>query len=292
MIEKFQYTPILGWSFRRYEIFKMCKRQYFYEYYPKFDDFYSEYKIKELKALTSIPLSIGIITHKIIAIILKRLMRSEREININKLWEFVKEEIERYCKNNTFSEIYYGETKKLNKEKLFSSIKLSLENLLDSNRFNWIKENAIKNKKNWIIDPPGYGEFRLSGIKLYCKVDFLFPFEDNFYIIDWKTGKEDIKKHKKQLMGYLWWGIYHLQKEPKKFLTISAYLTPEYSEKEIKFKEYELENFIYNVKKETEEMFSFCKDIEQNIPIPKEKFEKTSKKKICSFCNYREICVD
>ena len=35
--EKFDYTPILGWSVTRYDKFLTCKRQYYYEYYGKYD---------------------------------------------------------------------------------------------------------------------------------------------------------------------------------------------------------------------------------------------------------------
>jgi len=291
LIEKFNYTPILGWSLSRYETFKMCPRQYFYGYYPKFDPEYSEYKIKELKSLTSIPLAIGIITHDVIAALLGRLLKSESTVDRKRFLGFAEKELEKYCKQNKFSEVYYEEIKEINKKDLLSSIKKNLENLLNSKRFKWIKEKAVKNKHKWIIEPPGYGEFRLDGMKTYCKVDFLFPFEEKTYIIDWKTGKEDRKKHDKQLMGYVCWASYHFKNKPEQYLAISAYLDPTYREKELQFKNYQVENFIHTVQKETEEMHKFCEDVSENIPIPKENFKKTTNEKICNYCNFREICL-
>jgi len=291
LIEKFEYTPILGWSISRYDKFKLCQRQYFYTYYPKFDSEYSEYKIKELKVLTSIPLAVGIVTHDIIAKLLERLIKSERKINKERFLDYAKKEIEEYCKHNKFSEVYYKEIEKVSKEDLFQSIKKNLENLLNSERFNWIREKAAKNKHKWIIEPPGYGEFRLDGMKIYCKVDALFPFDEKTYIIDWKTGKEDRKKHDKQLTGYVCWASYHFKNKPENFSAISAYLHPTYREKEMQFKNYEIENFIHTVQKETEEMHSFCEDVSENIPIPKENFKKTTNEKICNYCNFREICL-
>ena len=291
LIEKFDYTPILGWSLSRYETFKICKRQYFYSYYPKFDSEYSEYKIKELKALTSIPLTIGIITHDVIAALLGRLLKSERPVDRKRFLEFAEKEIEKYCKHNKFSEVHYEEVKKINVEEILSSIKNNLENLLNSDRFKWIRERAVKNKHKWIIEPPGYGEFRLDGMKTYCKVDFLFPFNDKTYIIDWKTGKEDRNKHDKQLTGYVCWASYHFKNNPEQYLAISAYLDPTYREKEVEFKNYQIENFIHTVHTETEEMHSFCENVSENIPVPKEKFKKTTNGKICNYCNFREICL-
>ena len=291
LIEKFEYTPILGWSLSRYDTFKICRRQYFYNYYPKFDPEYSEYKIKELKSLTSIPLAIGIITHDVIAKLLERFIESERPINRNRFLDYTQNEIQKFCKQNKFSEIHYEETENINEKELFSSIKTNLENLLNSERFGWIKEKAVKNKRNWIIEPPGYGEFRLEGMKAYCKVDFLFPFDEKTYIIDWKTGKEDRIKHDKQLTGYACWASYHFKNKPEQYTAISAYLSPTYREKETQFKNYQIENFIHTVQKETEEMHSFCEDVSENIPVPKENFKKTTNEKICNYCNFREICL-
>ena len=55
----FEFTKILGWSSSRYELFTKCKRQYFYNYYPRFVKSVPYYKVAELKSLTSIPLEIG-----------------------------------------------------------------------------------------------------------------------------------------------------------------------------------------------------------------------------------------
>ncbi|MCX6071749.1 MAG: hypothetical protein NTU91_12985 [Chloroflexi bacterium] len=35
LIQQFPYTPILGWSLSRYDLFSLCKRKYFFHYYTK-----------------------------------------------------------------------------------------------------------------------------------------------------------------------------------------------------------------------------------------------------------------
>ena len=92
-------------------------------------------------------------------------------------------------------------------------------------------------------------------------------------------------------MGYVCWASYHFKNKPEKYIAISAYLDPTYREKETQFKNYQVENFIHNVQKETEEMHSFCEDVSENIPVPKENFKKTTHEKICNYCNFREICL-
>lgn len=288
MIKKFKFTPILGWSTSRYEKFKLCKRQYFYEYYGKYDKEYPT--INKLKKLTSIPLSKGAIVHNVIKILLERLLKSEQEIDEGRFLEFSKTLTNRYCEEKTFFEEYYKEVLKVNPDKLYKDIKKYLTNFIKSKRLKWIKTEAIKNKENWVIEPPGYGEFRVLDMKLYCKVDFLFPIDDNYYIIDWKTGKLDNIKHKKQLLGYALWASYNFKINPESIIPIIAYLRPIYKEIKMKFNESDIKDFINEIKEETEEMYSLCKNIEENIPKDKEEFIKKENKKICKYCNYKEVC--
>jgi len=52
----------------------------------------------------------------------------------------------------------------------------------------------------------------------------------------------------------------------------------------------ELDQFYQSIQEETQEMHSFCANIENNIPLPKDSFPKTDKYIICSFCNFRKLC--
>jgi len=290
MIKRFNYIPILGWSVSRYDKFKLCRRQYYYEYYAKYDKAYA--KIKELKKLTSNPLAIGIVVHDIISVLLDRLLKSEEAIDEGRFLGFAKRKIEKYCKENTFFEVYYNENSRVNPDELFDETKKDLMNFLNSNRYKWLRTKAINNKDNWIIEPTGYGEFRLNDMKVYCKVDFLFPIEDETYIIDWKTGKLDNEKHRKQLLGYVSWASYNLNIGSESINPIVAYLKPSYREIKMRFNEYDLQDFILQVREETEKMYSLCSNVEENIPEDKKKFIKTENKRICAYCNYRELCID
>lgn len=290
MIKRFNYTPILGWSVSRYDKFKLCRRQYYYEYYAKYDKAYA--KIKELKKLTSNPLAIGIVVHDIISVLLERLLKSEESIDVNRFLDFAEKSTERYCQENIFAEVYYNEISSVEKEILFDVIKKDLMNFLNSSRYKWLRTKAINNKDYWLIEPPGYGEFRLNDMKVYCKVDFLFPLEDETYIIDWKTGKLDNEKHRTQLLGHVSWASYNLNIGPENITPIVAYLKPTYREIKMRFNGYDLQDFILQVREETEKMYSLCRNVEENIPEGKKKFIKTENKRICAYCNYRELCID
>ena len=290
-IKTFDYTPILGWSMSRYDLFLLCKRKYYYKYYAKYDPEYPRHKIEKLKNLTSVPLEIGIIVHDIIKEILKRLLKTEEKIDRKRFVDFTRRETEKSINSKTFEEIYYQRISQINIDELLVDITTCLSNFLNSKRFDFITTEAIKSKLEWIIEPPGYGETRIDGLKAYCKVDFLFPVDNKVIILDWKTGKTREDKYRNQLVGYSCWASYNFDKAPSQIIPIVVYLNPQYSEKEIEISEIDIKDFANKIEIETNEMYSFCQNIEDNIPLNKESFYKTSNNKICDYCNFRELCV-
>ena len=99
----FEFTKILGWSVSRYNMFQTCKRQYYYNYYGKYDEEYSYSEIKKLKDLTSIPLMKGNIVHKVIETLFDRLKITERKINKKDFFEYAKNKSRKKTLNSTFS---------------------------------------------------------------------------------------------------------------------------------------------------------------------------------------------
>jgi len=289
-MKTFEFTPILGWSSSRFDTFEICKRKYYYQYYAKFDTDFDYNKIDQLKRMTSIPLEIGNIVHDVIKVLLERLLKSEKGIDVNRLFDFTQRKTFSYCSQKQFSEVYYQQIPQVNPSELFSKVKLYLNNLLQSERFNWIITEAVREKNGWIIEPPGYGETRLNNLKAYCKVDFLFPYQNTFVILDWKTGKINTQKYKKQLLGYTAWAAFHFDFDPELIDAYIVQLNPQYEEIHFKYNEFDIEEFSSQMKEETLKMYNYCLDINENIPKEKELFKKTPYKKICNWCNYRELC--
>jgi hypothetical protein len=289
-IKKFEYTPVLGWSLSRYDLFQICKRRYYYTYYAKHDNQYPAERINSLKAMVSVPLAVGDITHEVIKTLIGRLLKDEGAINRKKFFEYTVRNLKRYCKTNVFREVYYKDVPQTDISGIEADVTLCLTNFLNSDRMTWLRGSAIATKKDWILDPPGYGESRIDGLKTYFKVDFLFPVRERTYIIDWKTGKPHEEKYHKQLLGYTSWASYHLDIEPEKIIPIIAYLKPEYEEKEYEFNEYDIQAFFTSIKRETAEMYEYCADVEENNPKEKKFFIMTDNIDICKNCNYRELC--
>ncbi len=290
ILPNYSFTPILGWSVSRYETFQSCKRAYFYNYYGKYDSEVPLDEINYLKKLTSIPLEKGNIIHDIIRDILIRYTKTSAPIDKVKLFTHIYNMIKSFCNRKVFAEIYYQEQEKIDLEELFIDIKQTIINLFNSNRFAWLINNAIDSKKEWIIEPGGYGETRFNDLKAYCKVDFFFPCKDEYYILDWKSGKYSAEKHRKQMLAYTLWARDTFQLQEEKINPILTFLLPNYQEIGEAFSREELNNFYQVVSDESNEMYSYCTNVKDNIPLLKAKFPKTDKYIVCSFCNFRKLC--
>src|SRR4051794_15939076 len=204
-LRRFEFTEVLGWSYSRYSTFQQCKRKYYFEYYAK-HDIENTPKINYLKKLTTVPLEIGNISHKLIERLLARLQRSIEPIDLEKFYDYAERTTIEICEQKEFEDIYYRKRDLIDyKLDVFEHVSTAMENFLQSDRMKWLLEDAIETKGDWIIefdDQNKFGECRIDNQKAYCKIDFMFPIGDELHLIDWKTGKEDYVKHSTQLKGY------------------------------------------------------------------------------------------
>ena len=292
-LRAFEYTEVLGWSYSRYDTFEQCKRMYYYQYYGKRDMEHDIHKINFLKNLTSLPLEIGSITHNVIQRLLKRLQKTDDPINLEKFFDYAEKETLNTCSQKNFEELYYKQRDSIDfKLEVYTEVSKALENFLQSDRMQWLLEEALAYKDEWLIEFANdyYGECRIDKLKAYCKVDFMFPIEDELHIIDWKTGKEDYRKHSTQLHGYAGWANFHFDKDFTEIKTTIAYLLPEYKEKSVEITEFHIDDFTERVRSQTDEMYSYCSEPELNIPLTKEMFKMTPSVNFCKYCKFRELC--
>ena len=292
-LRKFEFTDILGWSYSRFATFQQCKRKYYYEYYRK-RDLENLATISVLRELTTVPLEIGNISHKLIQALLSRLQKSAEEIDREKFYEYARRLTFDVCKEKTFEDVYYGKRDGIDFEtEIFEPVSYAMKNFLLSDRLHWLFEEALVTKDDWIIEfeeNNKFGECRIDNHKAYCKVDFLFPVDDRLHIIDWKTGKEDYAKHSIQLRGYAGWANFQFDVDYSLISTTVAYLLPEYKETSVVLNEYDIDDFAMQVRDQTEQMYEYCEVPELNIPLPKESFAMTPLVNFCKTCKYRELC--
>lgn len=292
-LRRFEFTDILGWSYTRFSTFEECKRKYFYEYYRK-HDIANRPKIDFLRDLTTVPLEVGNISHKLINRLLQRLQKTDEEIDLDKFFEYAERRTHELCKEKTFEEVYFEKRDPAElRQEVFRRVNVAMENFLKSDRLQWLFEEALVSKDEWFVeheDPKNFGECRIDNMKAFCKVDFMFPIEDELHIVDWKTGKPDYSKHSIQLKGYAGWANFQFGTDISKIKPTVAYLLPEYSENTVTVNVYDIDDFADLVRSQTEEMYKFCEIPETNFPLPKESFPMTPHENFCKFCKYRELC--
>jgi hypothetical protein len=289
-IKNFPFTPILGWSVTRYDTFSICRRMYFYQYYAKYVPGIPRNRIERFKSLATVALETGGIVHEVIARLLVRLQATASDIDRQKFFDFARAEIDKRLQQKCFEEIVYGQVERLAVDDFSPKVENCLANLLSSDRFAWLVSDALAGSGPWLIDPPGFGETRLGDLKVYCKVDFLFPIADELHIVDWKTGKPDAEKHRKQLIGYATWACFHFEVQARQIKPAIAYLYPDYREVEEAFNSTDLDNFSVQVNAETQEMYEYCRDVPNNIPRDISEFPLVDDQRICEYCKFRGLC--
>jgi hypothetical protein len=290
-MKSFPYTPILGWSISRYDSFTTCRRQYYYQYYYKYDTEYPPERIARLRSLVSVPLQIGTVTHECISTILKRLLKNPTDpVNTERLSEYIDRKVAEKQRGARYAEVHYGQMLEVSVAEIASRVCDALRSLIRSDRFGWLAKQASLQTQPWVIDPEGYGETCVDGLKAYCKVDFLIPADERLYILDWKTGREREDKHALQVRGYAAWASYHFGTAFDAVVPIVAYLLPQYHETSVKLNEYDMQDFATLVRDQTREMYDMCSEEEQNVPLPKDRFAQTRIESLCVYCNYRELC--
>jgi len=290
MQRKYPFTPILGWSVSRYEKFDLCKRQYWYDYYSRYDTEVPQERIAFLKSLTSTPLEIGNLVHDTIATLLHRAKKSTAPIEPEEVLHYSQYLVERALRNKTFLEVYYKQLELIDADDLKGRARACLKNFFSSHWYDWLIEDALQQRSEWVIEPRDFGEIRINGLKAYCKVDFLFPTaEGALYVLDWKTGRVDRDKHRRQMMGYVLYTRDIFKTTADYVKPIIVYLGEPYEELEQTFTESDLDELARQIVLDTQEMYQYCTDIEENIPKPKDLFPKQVRK-LCAYCNYQELC--
>jgi len=288
--ETFPFTKVLGWSISRYELFDKCKRQYFYTYYSKFVPGVPHYKMVQLRDLTSVALETGNVVHDVIEAFLQRLQKSDSDIDEQRFFDFARAKAGEYLGRKTCIEIYYHQCESIDMEKVYAKINSCLKNFIGSPVYSWIFMKAITNKKDWMIEPPGYGETRLEGMKAYCKMDFLMPVGGEVHILDWKTGQKDPAKHGAQLKGYAAAAAANFGVPWSKIFPKIVYLHPAYDELELQLDHNGFDAFVAGIREQTATMHACCSNVKENIPLAMEAFPMKPSPGLCRYCKYQELC--
>jgi CRISPR/Cas system-associated exonuclease Cas4 (RecB family) len=287
-MKRYDYTDILGWSHSRYRTFNECRRKYYYHYYGKRFQPQIREQVMELRELKTRPLLNGTIVHDLIEKALNHL-KFNFTFEESEFLAYAKKEIDDACNNAKSFEKYYD-----NSDLDVSSIRIgaldAVSNFLGSERFKLLLSSTQEMRKSWVIEPPGFGETRFNGKKVYFKVDFLTIENGNYFVFDWKTGKKDIINHSEQIKGYALWVMDHYSVPVEKVKMILAYVSDSYEEAEVDVTPFDLSKLAGDIENQTEYMYDMCSDIEGNIPKQIDSFPQIENERLCKYCNFKILC--
>jgi CRISPR/Cas system-associated exonuclease Cas4 (RecB family) len=288
----FSWEP--GWSFSRMNTLRSCLRMYWYEYYGKrFAPEHEKNRIMELSQLSRVPFELGNAVHQTIAEILKDLQINGKVISLEEAKDTAVNKFEILVSNRPLVEKRLGIILSEEEiEKIHGQIKTSMTTFYGTKWLTMMQAMPRKTWNDWLIDPPGYGEFRIEGRKAYAKPDLVFGYKDGrHYLVEWKSGKPHRDQNLVQVQAYLFYANDIMGIPLESTVGVVQYLTYP-SEKPIEVEgrlvnPMEMKNKIISELKLIE---SLCEDVATNTPKPIGHFAKATEPGYCELCKYREIC--
>lgn len=294
--------PQWCWSQTRDSMFKECKRKYFYHYYGAHNGW--EYdappecrKIYRLKKLVTLHAYFGSEVHSIVNTILTSKTVEKPRHYIDKLREGLnqayilskknKRQWEKYPnKHVMLKEMYYkGELKKKLVGKIEKLIDNCIHNIFDSGTYRELQSAERINARD--IDE--IESFNALCTKIFAVPDLVYWHHDgSAVIVDWKTGRIREDKDKRQLEVYAFY-FFSMNENVDEVTARLEYLANG-GHKEYIFVRDDLPGVKKRIAASLEMMKEYLADSEKNKPLPEDEFPVKDDIRLCSYCNFEEIC--
>lgn len=288
------------WSISRDNMFKTCKKKYYFNYYGSWGGWEAgankfARKCYILKNITSFPMWAGTIIHDLLEENIKRIKNGEEKLtlkqvkrkavrNLKKGWkESLRGKWKRSPKRavNLFEHYYNKSIEQNDADKLKDKIFTCLENFYSSDIYKEIE--SLKDPSTLSVEE--MNSFEIDGIKIWVIMDCAYEMEGTFKIIDWKTGKQK-ESYKHQVATYAIYANevldypYENIKTLLYFLLDDELLTFDVDTQGIDEVKIKIRNSI-------DEMQEILDDAENNRASI-ENFEKDLSK--CARCRFKEVC--
>jgi len=91
------------------------------------------------------------------------------------------------------------------------------------------------------------------------------------------------------MRGYAAWASYHYDISLDAIIPMIAYLLPEYHEKTVEFNESDMQDFATLVRGQIREMYALCSNVDENVPLSRDRFPQAKVESLCEYCNFREL---
>jgi CRISPR/Cas system-associated exonuclease Cas4 (RecB family) len=272
---------------------RICLRLYWYEYYAKrFAPEEDAKLIMELKSLSRIPFELGNAVHGTIAEILEDLKVNDCILEQGIAMEMAVEKFEMLVTGKPLVEKRLGVPfTPEERMQAHEMIRTSIGTFYGSRWLSMMQDIDPALRRSWLIDPPGFGEFRLDGKKAYAKPDLVFSHEGRNYLVEWKSGKPHREQNLVQVQAYLFYAKDIMGLDLEKTVGAVHYLThPEEEPLVVRGRDLDPEEIKGIIISEMRLIESLCEDVATNTPKGIGHFPRTTEPGYCMLCNYREIC--
>ena len=290
-----------SWSVSRDAIFKSCRRRYYYHYYGSWGGWSLDAENKTrttyiLKQLKNRQMWAGAKVHESIEYVLKSLQEGV-DIDLDTVIEDTLDRMRGEFKNS-LSRMYLLEPKTC---ALFEheygipvadiEWKKNSKHVADCLRHFFkskIYEDITRLSQDQWLEVEKFSSFYEKGIKIYSVFDFACQKNQEVFIYDWKTGKDDHGPHKLQLACYglfatKKWDICADQVQMKEFNLSSGKVF------DMSLDDVNLELIQRQIWDSIETMLGCLEDRQTNSAV-EERFALAENRDICVHCNYLKIC--
>lgn len=289
----YPFTWAPGWSFSRMRTLRTCARQYWYRYYGKrFIDPSLRPLLEDLTRLTTIHIEAGNAVHETIAGIIRRLADEDVEVDESTALAMAEERFLRYVRDRPLFEERYGDgVTDDDRSSALARVRTAIHAFYATRWPGLLRETPTDMRAEWIIDPPGYGEFRFEGRKVYAKPDLIFRDASGaWYVVDWKTGRPD-DEDPLQVQAYMFFAHEVFGIPLDSSTGVVEYLSdPDVKPVMIRGTEVDQEALRERILDDMATIEELCEDVERNLPRPIDSFPRNVSERTCLRCNYRELC--
>jgi CRISPR/Cas system-associated exonuclease Cas4 (RecB family) len=300
--------PEWSWSQTRDAIFNECARKYYYQYYASHNGWLRESSEESkaayrLKQLANLFILFGDALHQLVEKVLREsLEKHELVIAQGKLVNQLKNYLNRAFIDSKNVKKWMGAPKRsMMLHEMYYEKKLPPNRIATINdRINQCTSNLQNSRSlrelmeadNKIIEIEELNTLIIEGERIYVKLDVLYHAhqENNWVIVDWKTGQED-EDNEDQLLLYAMFLKQKYDVSYEKMEIRMEYLLTGQC-KSFRIDGEKVERMKNKVLKSISQMKKLLEDDQKNKPLPIEKFPVLPTRVKCRGCNFRELCKD
>lgn len=294
-----------AWSASRIKTLRECARRYWYNYFCAWEGWlaYAEKEKKDaylLKNLTSFPMYVGTVVHKIIEDCIKQFKKSGQwpslESSKQKIVQLLRngwlesknKDWQKNSKKVNFFEMYYN--KMPDKNKLAGFKTKALKCIEAFYKCDLFKTMDSLQPEQW-VSVEEFQKFQMAtGEEVSVKLDLAFKNNGKLYIVDFKTGKPN-DNIIEQVVTYSMYAIkMGWTDKLENIVIIPAFLAyfeddPIAAFPTIEITKSQLKQQVDTIKRE----YPLLAQAHENRDN-KEYFEMTQNTQKCIYCNFKEIC--